>query len=425
MGVLTSSNRATITESQTLYSTYVLVPRLELRRDVMQRVLVPDFDARLVLGYISPVPEDRSHRFNVMNAARSAFTIDQWQEAAGFPALPNGAGEGFFVPTANTTHNNLDVPDQSLDPLPPITAPKARAVPAKEAAPRGRTKTPLDDLAARLEPQARAAFLALLATLTDETDLATLEAALTSGRVDAALDTIPWGTLADATVPLLAVLRSALDLAGTAEAAALSQTLGVQVSWTLASAHAVASAQQQAGALITQISETSRAAVRSIIEEGLQSGTATPKLARQIREQIGLTERQTQAVARFRQELTAQGVDDAQVERRVARYSEAQRTLRSKLVAQTEIQMALNRGIQASWDEAVAAGNLRPDDWRKVWHITEDDKLCPACQGIPTDPANQSIPIQGTFTTPGGPLQVPPAHPLCRCSVSIRYVRAS
>lgn len=435
LGVIEHSNRATIIESQTIFRTYVMLPRLELLRDTMQRCLVPQYDERLMLGYVSPLPEDREHKLNVMKAAPQAFLLDQWQAAAGEPPLPNGAGQVFYVPTAQTVHNNLDAPDQGTSALPPLAPPKAastttaRLSDAKTAelftqrvAPSAVTKRDSADAAAamlglaeRLEPEARAAFLAMIADLIDQTSLADLEAALSASHAQAALDAIPWATLADSADRLTDLLTDALGDAGALEAAALGQELGITVSWSLANAHAVQAAQSLTLDLVRDLTTTSQAAIRSVIEQGLAAGTPTPQLAAQIRGSLGLTSQQAQAVARFRGDLAAQGVDAAIRDARVARYAEAQLRLRAEVIARTEVQRALNTGMQASWDQAVAAGNLDPKDWRKVWLVTDDDALCAAiCEPLPHMPENQDVLISGTFTLPNGTrLQTPPAHPRC------------
>jgi HK97 family phage portal protein len=455
LGIVEHSNRATIIESNTIFSTYVLIPRLSLQTDTLQRLLVPQFDARLILGYVSPVPEDREYKLNVMKAAPQAFLIDQWQAAAGEPPLPNGAGQVFYVPTKQTVHNNLDAPDQPTSAVPPVAPPKrvasneGRVVSdqwlvasedregspsdsplATSHKPLATTKRDsaeaaqaLQALADRLEPGVRAAFLTLITAMIEQTPLADLSVALASGHAQAALDAIPWAQLTEQGQSLTDLLTAALGQAGAAEAAALSQELGVTIAWDLADAHAVAAAQQLTFGLIEELSATSQAAIRTVIEQGLAAGTPTAELAAQIRQDIGLTTQQAQAVERFRADLTAQGVDAATVERRVARYAEAQRGLRSDVIARTSVMEAIGSGQQAAWNQAVAEGNLNPDDWRKVWYVTDDDALCTTiCEPLPEMPENQAVPISGSFTLPDGrQLQTPPAHPRCRCVASLRY----
>jgi HK97 family phage portal protein len=434
MGIIEHSNRATITESMTIFSTCVLIPRLELLRDTMQRLLVPQFDDRLILGYVSPIPDDREYQLSVMKAAPQAFLVDQWQQAAGFPDLPDGVGQNFYVPVTSTTTNNLDLPDQTQPPLqgnpgpkePDKALPTAAPVAPRKATPARVTKRDSADaittLALQLEPEAREAFLGLMAGLSDQTPPEALEAAISTGNAQTVLDMIPWGQLGDQAPRFTDLLTQALDRAGATEAALLSQELGLTVSWNLASAHAVQASQQISTSLMTDLTATSQTAIRGVIEQGLLVGTPTPELATQIRQVLGLNAQQAQAVQRFRADLQAQGLDGATVAARVAKYAEAQLNLRSMVVARTSIQEALNMGIQASWNQAIAAGHLTPSEWRKTWEVTPDDRLClKICEPLPHMPENQNVPIQGTFTTPDGrQLLTPPAHPLCRCIPTLR-----
>jgi len=98
LGIIESSNRATIDAADTLYGKHVLVPRLELLREVFQVRLVDQFDNRLLLDYESPVPEDREYKKEVMNNTSWAFMIDEHREAAGKDPLPDGQGQKFMVP---------------------------------------------------------------------------------------------------------------------------------------------------------------------------------------------------------------------------------------------------------------------------------------------------------------------------------------
>lgn len=96
-GVLQNSNRATIEAADFLFSRWVLLPRLEMFRDVLQRFFVPLFDEKLIIDYENPVNEDREFILNVVKAMPWAFTKNEIRELAGFDGIGE-AGDVFYMP---------------------------------------------------------------------------------------------------------------------------------------------------------------------------------------------------------------------------------------------------------------------------------------------------------------------------------------
>lgn len=99
LGVIESSNRATIEASEYLFGKWVLEPRLEFSRAVLQQRLIPDFDSRLILGYNNPIQEDKEHYLKVAKSAPWAMMVDEWREMQGLPPLPGDQGKIYLVPT--------------------------------------------------------------------------------------------------------------------------------------------------------------------------------------------------------------------------------------------------------------------------------------------------------------------------------------
>jgi len=118
LGRLSSSNRATISAAETLFSRHCIIPRLELLRSYYQR-LCAEFDDRLILTYTSPVPEDEEYALSVMRSCPSAFSLDEYRARAGYGALPNGAGEVLATgsPQSLTTAPVRSVPAWDLKKL--------------------------------------------------------------------------------------------------------------------------------------------------------------------------------------------------------------------------------------------------------------------------------------------------------------------
>lgn len=114
LGIVTNSNRATIAAADFLYSKWVVVPRLEFQRSILQEFLVPEFDERLIIDYASPMAEDREFTLQAMKASPWAYKANEWRRLAG--ALPIDDGDVHMVPTNLTPVEDLDGED-----LPPRT----------------------------------------------------------------------------------------------------------------------------------------------------------------------------------------------------------------------------------------------------------------------------------------------------------------
>jgi HK97 family phage portal protein len=104
LGVLENSNRATIEAADYLFSRYVIQPRLEFLRAVMQERLVPEFDERLILDYVNPVSEDKEHHLKAAQAAPWSINVDEWRELQGREPLDDKKGEVHIFPTGVREH---------------------------------------------------------------------------------------------------------------------------------------------------------------------------------------------------------------------------------------------------------------------------------------------------------------------------------
>lgn len=114
LGVIENSNRATIQGAEYLFNALVVVPRLEFIRSTIQERLLPEYDARLILDYVSPVQEDQAHMLEVAKAAPWARDVDEWRVAQGLDPLPGKAGKVYLVPTT------LRAVAQHAEAVPPV-----------------------------------------------------------------------------------------------------------------------------------------------------------------------------------------------------------------------------------------------------------------------------------------------------------------
>lgn len=191
--------------------------------------------------------------------------------------------------------------------------------------------------------------------------------------------------------------------------------------------------------LIADLGLESRSVIESVILAALREGKAPEETVSMIRSVIGLLPRQAQAVLNFRDELiagdsnalqralvsadnlaaiAAGGLDDIAIDAIVADYADSYVTYRAKTISQTETTRASALGLQDSYRQSVDRGALPEDAITQKWNIALDEKTCPICIAI-SDMNPLGVGLNEQFDSPEGPIDSPPAHVNCRCSIEI------
>ena len=201
---------------------------------------------------------------------------------------------------------------------------------------------------------------------------------------------------------------------------------------------AVQAAREMAATLVLGISEESRLALRQVTAEAM-SGAYTPRQAATlIRQTVGLTGQQAQAVVNYRNALAAVGegripegvLDDFtladpryryvtpdRVDDLVSRYADRALRQRAETIARTETITAAHRGQRALWDQAAGEGYFDPATAKRVWVTTEDDRSCAECMSLD----GAEIDYHGTFSSGRHTAEHPALHPRCRCTTSLLF----
>ncbi|MCI0632489.1 MAG: phage portal protein [Actinobacteria bacterium] len=220
----------------------------------------------------------------------------------------------------------------------------------------------------------RKAFLEAAAAAAGDTVLRDVEDALRNSDYAKAEAAIPWEaagvrTLA-ATLPV-AFRRIVVD-AGVSSL--LVQPAGISFRFDTADPFALQAAEHRSAALVREISEETRGALRQSIRRAIAEGRNPRRTAREIRDIIGLTRRQEGAVHNLRKKLEASGLGAEDVDRRVARLADKLTRRRALTIARTESLWAANTGQQILWEQARQAGLISSESLRK-WVVTPDDRL--------------------------------------------------
>jgi len=271
LGILEHSNRATIEVSDFILAKRVLLPRLELMREVIQLALVPDYDDRLIVGFPSPVEEDREFQLNAAKSSPWALTVDEWREFSGKPELPDGRGQVHMKPF------NLEPVSLNEKTAPAEVRSKSERRPMlteEQQIARWDTAVKQWD---RFEGKWIRALKKIFQAQQDEVNenLQALEKDVTENLL---FNLDEQGRLLDAaTKPLL---FEVLEV-GAREAEIL---LGLKPSFEVTNPRAIEWVTQRAGTMIRGINETTLGKLRATLGEGMQAGEGIPQLRDRVSE---------------------------------------------------------------------------------------------------------------------------------------------
>lgn len=196
-------------------------------------------------------------------------------------------------------------------------------------------------------------------------------------------------------------------------------------------------ARDYSGRQIVQISEETRAAIRSVVHQAFEMGLAPVESARLIRPLIGLDTNRVNAVMNLRARIQdpanygkkifagktairvpSGGMPAALVQKRVEQYADRLLKQRALVIARTETIDSSNEGQRQLWAQYQREGLLNRPQPRR-WITTPDDRLCPRCAALSGD---VSPDIDKPYEKSG--LMGPTAHPLCRCAQGLLMARA-
>jgi hypothetical protein len=250
--------------------------------------------------------------------------------------------------------------------------------------------------------------------------------------VDGAIDTMQHKL--ESTLPdvLLQVLIAGGKVAErelpTFRTARRTSTPAVKARFDMKNPRAIRWARERGAKLVTDITQETRGTIRRIISAGLDEGIAPRESALLIRESVGLTDAQSDAVLRLNRKIVEspgkvikagkirvrvplEGMSRAKLDSVLTRYSDRLLKQRSETIARTETITASNAGQREMWLQARDKGLLAPTTQRE-WIATAS--ACDTCQGL-----NGTLaPLDGLFE---GGYGGPAAHPRCRCTTSLVF----
>lgn len=172
----------------------------------------------------------------------------------------------------------------------------------------------------------------------------------------------------------------------------------------------------EGGRLIVDLTAAQMGSTHALLQHQIALEVTSPYvLSQRIRPLVGLTNRETMAVAKFMATLQEQGVPADMINKQAANYAKFLHKNRAQRIARTEISNAFNFGQLNSMNQAVQEGWL-PGVPEKDW-IAGGANPCDICL------ENEAVgPIALPDIFPSGDAH-PTAHPQCECALGYKVRR--
>jgi hypothetical protein len=360
---------------------------------------------------------------------------------------------------------------------------KRYSVVVKEA-PDGTSK--IERLAANLEPDLQKAVLDALNAQQAGIDLDALADAIASGDKQSVLDLLHVDPYELAAGDIGATLTTGVVAAGVATANQIAPQLPslTEARFTFGSLNPtlVNHLQTYQLNLIRQVNDNTVAGVRQVLTDAMIAGENPKQAAVAIKQIVGLTEKQAQAVMNFRQQLekihlggggtwgignkidrvngsqvirlddegnpkdginarrlrdfrydgklksaiaNGKALSQADIDKMVDGYARKYLKHRSLVIARTEAMRATNMGVQDAWRQAIDGGKVSADLVRRFWIVARDERLCQWCAPVPRMNGPRGVKMDQMFQTPMGEVRMGPLHPQCRCTIFIQLFERS
>jgi len=315
----------------------------------------------------------------------------------------------------------------------------------------------------KVAPSMQSAFLAAVKEIRDNlVSIADIETALSTQSLEAVfaatqiekLDPLLFGIGLDNTSYVFNTQSQVAFAAGaTAAISNLVASKQKGIAFDALNERAASIMRNRGAQMISGLTQTSKDGVKSVLERIIADGVNPNKAAKEIRQLIGLTDDQAQAVLNFRRQLelrqtlgltppnerrlnaieqakirrhmkeghfTTQNIDDM-----VERYYQSMLNKRARDIARTESMSAVNAGQNELWVQGLDLGILNDDEDRKFWIVTPDDRLRATHAAIPNmNPFG--VKIRSYFITPFGLVFSPGDYNVnlinCRCCLVLGSV---
>ena len=195
--------------------------------------------------------------------------------------------------------------------------------------------------------------------------------------------------------------------------------VGIDVTFNVQDPEALQAIDAYTGRQITAISQTTREAVQGIVTRTFNNGLPLAQQIAEIAEVVGLTGQQALSLSHFRDGLREAGEKPQRITALVEQKAKALRRQRAEVIARSESMQAIHVGQFERTAQSIRENLLDASRVKRFWIIAADERLCPICAAIPGSNSD-GVGQNELFVTAVGALPYPPAHPLCRCTISLK-----
>jgi len=315
-------------------------------------------------------------------------------------------------------------------------------------------------------PSLRDSFLATVKEIRDNLfsmkavelamSLQNISGAISASGIDAMDDLLFGVGLNNTSYVLSTQMQNAFIAGAFAAIRNLDASKQKQVAFNALNERAVASMRNRGTQTISGISIVSRQAVKDSLTRSMLDNLTPRKAAKELRQMIGLTPDQMQAVTNFRRQLETKQIlgftppydrrlnaaEQAMIRRHmkvghfttanidaiVERYYQSLVNKRAMDIARTESMSAVSAGQDELWEQSLDLGVLDDNIHRKFWITTPDDRLRVTHKAIPNmNP--YGVKIRAKFITPFGPVSSPGDANSglinCRCAIILGEIGQS
>lgn len=204
-----------------------------------------------------------------------------------------------------------------------------------------------------------------------------------------------------------------------------SKISDINTSFTLKNPMATGALARNSARFVTEVLDSSRAAINAAVASTYNDGLTTKQLARVIRGYrskagveypgiVGLHSRDSQAVSRYLNNLLdVKGVPFDKANKAASRYAKQLLIRRGDNIARSELHMGQEDGKVDSWIDALYNGTLGTDTLKR-WDTAHSERTCRICLGL----HNEVVPVDKPFSN--GTMGAY-AHPSCRCSSDLFF----
>lgn len=302
----------------------------------------------------------------------------------------------------------------------------------------------LDNILREHEPLIRRSFLRMVAEMRNGVDIELVADLIESGQTNQALAIVLQGAPNIATASGAAFLAAAQSTARQ-----IGTTLGqIVIDYDMTNAGAVAAMQRNRLDLVQAFTNQQTAATQEAIVQGIREGLNPREQARRFRDSIGLTRKQSAAVANYERALRnlssdalrnklrnraddaavrraiqdGQALSNDRILRMVERYRKRMIAHRATVIARTEALRSVHEGSEAMIQQSIDEGRLEHDQIVRHWFTAKDERVRGTHRTMHKQKRGQGEPFvsgAGFLLMRPGDSRAPASETInCRCRVA-------